>query len=761
MIASRARAILPGRVPPDPHPVTECDPLATARDPDRRTLVSIRAGSPGPHPGRPVEPGAARGARGEHRPPARPRPRQDRPPALASRAGQRARPPPVLPGHRGGDPRRGRDDARRGVVRRQLPHRGHGGAAGPRGPAARVLPSAAEARGRPARGIPARARPRVGLRRAHRQSRRARDPPALRPRLPAGAAADHRRALGRPDRPPDRARREPPPARRAHRERARGPPGRRRPGQRSARPGRPTRAPPRVPGAPRRGPVRRVHGRARAAPAGAGPAVDSGAAMAGRADRQAGRLAGRARPGRAPEPGRDERDGPQRDHEPAHDVDPRLGGLLRERQPRRRYLRADTRFGDMDFATRDQYRHAIEDLARDSRRPELEVTRLAMAAARRAAPGRARRGSRLPPPRGGSTALREGDRLPRPGEAMARAGLPDQRDPALPRDHRGRDRRAPRAAAPRRARLRHEPSRAGPPGAPRGDPGLGSGDRPRQPGGDGPDRAPGAAASRAARRRASEPADARGRADAAHERGRDRGARQSPRDPLPRQPGRRSPLRPPVGLDRRAGRDDAGGRSAPRGGGRRHRAPQCPQRSRADRGGALSPAASPAALEPPRGQVDGMGAQAREARRAEPPARGRERHELHRGPGAPARGTRGRPLRDHPRCRHPAAARCRGPSRRHHGPSLEPARPRRSIRPAWSTATPSSSPGSRPRSPPSTAGRSSSGSLPVPPESTRTPPRPPTSTRISSARARTPARASTTWPPSPPRSMGACPRTPC
>jgi cyclic beta-1,2-glucan synthetase len=50
-------------------------------------------------------------------------------------------------------------------------------------------------------------------------------------------------------------------------------------------------------------------------------------------------------------------------------------------------LRADTRFGDMDFATRDQYRHAIEDLARGSRRSELEVTRMAMAAARRAAPG--------------------------------------------------------------------------------------------------------------------------------------------------------------------------------------------------------------------------------------------------------------------------------------------------------------------------------------------------------------------------------------
>ena len=49
-------------------------------------------------------------------------------------------------------------------------------------------------------------------------------------------------------------------------------------------------------------------------------------------------------------------------------------------------LRADTDFGAMDFTTRDQYRHAIEDLARGSARTELEVTRLAIAAAKRPAP---------------------------------------------------------------------------------------------------------------------------------------------------------------------------------------------------------------------------------------------------------------------------------------------------------------------------------------------------------------------------------------
>jgi cyclic beta-1,2-glucan synthetase len=45
-------------------------------------------------------------------------------------------------------------------------------------------------------------------------------------------------------------------------------------------------------------------------------------------------------------------------------------------------LRADSRFDAMDFATRDQYRHAIEDLARGSGRSELEVARAAIARAR-------------------------------------------------------------------------------------------------------------------------------------------------------------------------------------------------------------------------------------------------------------------------------------------------------------------------------------------------------------------------------------------
>ena len=48
-------------------------------------------------------------------------------------------------------------------------------------------------------------------------------------------------------------------------------------------------------------------------------------------------------------------------------------------------LRTESRFGAMDFATRDRYRHAIEEIARHSRRSELDVTWQAIARTRRAA----------------------------------------------------------------------------------------------------------------------------------------------------------------------------------------------------------------------------------------------------------------------------------------------------------------------------------------------------------------------------------------
>ncbi len=56
-------------------------------------------------------------------------------------------------------------------------------------------------------------------------------------------------------------------------------------------------------------------------------------------------------------------------------------------------LRAESHFGAMDFATRDRYRHAIEDLARRSRRSELDITRQAIARAKRAAEAAQRSGA--------------------------------------------------------------------------------------------------------------------------------------------------------------------------------------------------------------------------------------------------------------------------------------------------------------------------------------------------------------------------------
>ncbi|MGH7373479.1 MAG: glucoamylase family protein, partial [Candidatus Rokuibacteriota bacterium] len=75
-------------------------------------------------------------------------------------------------------------------------------------------------------------------------------------------------------------------------------------------------------------------------------------------------------------------------------------------------LRSNSHFGAMDFPTRDQYRHAIEDLARTSARSELEVTRQAIARAKRAASAARRTGA---PP---------GDRSEDPGYYLIAKGRP-------------------------------------------------------------------------------------------------------------------------------------------------------------------------------------------------------------------------------------------------------------------------------------------------------------------------------------------------
>lgn len=75
-------------------------------------------------------------------------------------------------------------------------------------------------------------------------------------------------------------------------------------------------------------------------------------------------------------------------------------------------LRGDSHYGAMDFPTRDQYRHAIEDLARTSARSELDVTRQAIARAKRAASAARKTGA---PP---------GDRSEDPGYYLISKGRP-------------------------------------------------------------------------------------------------------------------------------------------------------------------------------------------------------------------------------------------------------------------------------------------------------------------------------------------------
>ena len=166
---------------------------------------------------------------------------------------------------------------------------------------------------------------------------------------------------------------------------------------------------------------------------------------------------------------------------------------------------------------------------------------------------------------------------------------------------------------------------------------------------------------------------------------------------------------------------------------------------------------SPPRLERERGALDRLGAQARQAPRAESAAARRHRHDVHRRRRRVAVRSRGRPLRDHARCRHPAAAGRGGAPGGHARPSAQPAPPRSRASDGSSRGTASSSRASRRPCPPSARARSSSASRRARRASTPTPPRCRTSIRISSARARTRARASTTWTPSRPALAGRVP----
>ena len=102
------------------------------------------------------------------------------------------------------------------------------------------------------------------------------------------------------------------------------------------------------------------------------------------------------------------------------------------------------------------------------------------------------------------------------------------------------------------------------------------------------------------------------------------------------------------------------------------------------RAGPVLPLPPPAALEPGPGLLDGLGAEARQALRVQPPAPGRPRDELRRSSsGDPAALPRD-PVRHHARRRHAAAPR-RGPAAgRDAGPPAEPAPVRPGERAGWS-----------------------------------------------------------------------------
>ena len=231
-------------------------------------------------------------------------------------------------------------------------------------------------------------------------------------------------------------------------------------------------------------------------------------------------------------------------------------------------------YPEMDFGTRDRYRHVVEEIARQAKRHEVEVATWPSswpAGARRRA---SRAPRRLPPHR-------------RAPGARARAGCPAPADlapgalgagpprPGLRRRHRPADRPPGLAGPGRGPRLGRRAGGAA------GD--RGAGPAPRQRGGAAdrqlPDRpppaAPCAAQARLRGRRPGRLAHAGGGADAAPLPGGGAGGPGTAGDPLPGQPGPQLPLRPPGRLPGRPPAGDAGGRLPA---GRRQAGDRGPQR---------------------------------------------------------------------------------------------------------------------------------------------------------------------------------------
>ena len=229
----------------------------------------------------------------------------------------------------------------------------------------------------------------------------------------------------------------------------------------------------------------------------------------------------------------------------------------------------------------------------------------------------------------------------------------------------------------------------------------------------------------------------------ADERGRDRGARQSPGDPLPRQSRWRHPLRAPLRLDRRAREtmpaDDRLLAAAIEG----IAAPQPPPRACARRGERFLVLHRRRVWNAAKGSGWDGSASAGKLHELNRLLRGANDTTFIAGSGGLGRARR-RPIRDHPRCRHASAPGRRHAPGRDHGASAQPARVRRARGPRRRRIRRPSTANHAHDAHRSRPDSSSSGSSPGRRASIPTPPRSPTSTRISSAKARTPARASTT-----------------
>ena len=139
---------------------------------------------------------------------------------------------------------------------------------------------------------------------------------------------------------------------------------------------------------------------------------------------------------------------------------------------------------------------------------------------------------------------------------------------------------------------------------------------------------------------------------------------------------------------------------------------------------------SQARLGRSRRRVDGLGAQARQAARAESAAARRDRYHLRRIGRTSADCPRRRALRDHPRCRHASPARRRQADGRQNGASAERATIRQATGPrgrrSWSPAAANHARHCRPDA----TDRFSSACFPAPPESIPTRSPFPTFTRI-------------------------------